>query len=112
MEHIRIVDHEIEQIIKEKQADGTTKETTQRRIVPVVVAGAPIDPLLIDSAFETKIIEDFNDLGKPPPSKLKWGMMGFAILLIIILGIISIYYSYYFGINTACAVHAHGVNCG
>jgi len=111
MDHVKIVDREIEQTIKEKQSDGTVKESVQKRIVPVVVAGAPIDPLLIDSAFNTEIIEKFNELGNAPPSKLKWGLMGFAIFFIIILAGLAVYYSYYFGINIACAVHAHNVNC-
>lgn len=112
MEHVKVVDKEIEQTVREKQSDGTTKEVIQKRVVPVVVAGAPIDGLLIHSGFETKVIEEFNELGKPQQSRFKWGMMAFVLLFILILSGLAVYYSYYFGINTACAVHAHGVNCG
>jgi len=65
----------------------------------------PFDPTVINSAFENKSIEAFNHLNAKQ-SKFSWGMMGLAIVLIILLAGISAYYSYYFGINNACAVHS------
>jgi hypothetical protein len=67
--------------------------------------GGPIDPTVIHSAFENKSIEAFNQMSKKP-DKFRWGMFGFAIMLIVILGIISVWYSYYFGINANCALHS------
>jgi len=67
--------------------------------------GGPIDPAVIHSAFENKSIEAFNGLNKKP-DKFRWGMFGFAIMLIVILGIISVWYSYYFGLNANCALHS------
>lgn len=64
-----------------------------------------IDPALVHSAFENKSIEAFNGLNRKP-DKFRWGMFGFAIFLIVILGIISVYYSYYYGINANCALHS------
>jgi hypothetical protein len=75
------------------------------RPLPLEHGGDPIDPTLIHSAFENKSIEAFNGLNKKA-SVAKWGMFGFAILLIVILGIISVYYSYYFGVNANCALHS------
>jgi len=74
---------------------------------PIVLeqTGDPIDPTVIHSAFENKSIEAFNHLNEKK-SKFSWGMMGIAIVLIILLAGISAYYSYYFGINNACAVHS------
>ena len=65
----------------------------------------PFDPTLIHSAFENKSIEAFNGLTRKP-DKFRWGMFGFAIMLIVILGIISVWYSYYFGLNANCALHS------
>src|SRR5437667_331563 len=67
--------------------------------------GGPIDPTLIHSAFENKSIEAFNGLNKKT-SRTTWGMFGFAIVLIVMLGIITAWYSYYFGINANCALHS------
>ena len=69
------------------------------------VPAEPIDPTLIHTAFENKSIEAFNGLTKKP-DKFRWGMFGFAIMLIVILGIISVWYSYYFGLNANCALHS------
>jgi hypothetical protein len=73
--------------------------------------GDAIDPAVIHSAFENKSIEAFNGLNRKP-DRFRWGMMGLAIIIIVILSALSAYYSYYFGINNACAVHAHGIACG
>ena len=75
------------------------------RPIPLEIGGEPIDPTVIHSAFENKSIEAFNGLNKKP-DKFRWGMFGFAILLIVILGIISVWYSYYFGLNANCALHS------
>ena len=75
------------------------------RPLPLKQQGEIIDPTLIHSAFENKSIEAFNGLNKKP-DKFRWGMFGFAIMLIVILGIISVWYSYYFGLNANCALHS------
>jgi hypothetical protein len=75
------------------------------RPIPLEIAGDPIDPTLIHSAFENKSIEAFNGLNKKP-DKFRWGMFGFAIFLIIILAIINVWYGYYFGLNANCALHS------
>ena len=105
--HVRVKMVEVEETVK--LADGT--ETKSKTMKPVVIAVKPIDPTLIHSAFENKSIEAFNKLSDKPASKVKWGLLGFAIFVILILSAFSVLYTYYYGVNIACAVHAHGVNC-
>jgi hypothetical protein len=75
------------------------------RPIPLEIGGDPIDPTLIHSAFENKSIEAFNGLNKKV-SVAKWGMFGFAIMLLVILAIINVWYGYYFGLNANCALHS------
>ena len=104
--HIAVKMVEVEE--KQKNPDGS--ETTVKSMKPVVIAGKPIDGMLIHAAFENKSIEAFNHLSDKP-KKFTWGVFGIIIALVLILSIVTAYYSYYFGVNIACAVHAHGVNC-
>lgn len=96
--------------VEEKQKNPDGSETTIKTIKPVVIAGKPIDPMLIHSAFENKSIEAFNHLSDKP-KKFTWGIFAFVITIILIVSIFNLVYSYYYGVNIACAVHAHGVNC-
>lgn len=93
---------------KMKEADGTEREVT--KMVPMVVAGKPIDPTLINAAWRNKSIEAFNKLGDKP-NKFRWGLLGFVIAVIFIITAFNLLYTYYYGVNIACAVHAQGVQC-
>lgn len=106
LEHLEMKMVEVEE--KQKNPDGS--ETTVKSLKPMVIAGAPIDPMLIHAGFENKSIEAFNHLSDKP-RKLTWGILGFVITIILIVSIFNLVYTYYYGVNIACAIHAHGVNC-
>jgi hypothetical protein len=102
LEHVETVMREVE--VQVKSNDGSIRTEKQSR--PVVVAGKPIDPLLIHAFATNRSIEQFNRFSDKPQSKVKWGFYGLIIGLIFILAIINVYYSYLFGINMNCAVHS------
>lgn len=124
-EKIKDPDQAVDQMIEEtvKDENGNDKiikrivkktvpgiERTLKKMVPVIIAGKPIDPMLIHAAFQNKSIEAFNKLGDKP-NKFRWGLLGFVIAVIFIITAFNLLYTYYYGVNIACAVHAQGVQC-
>jgi hypothetical protein len=77
----------------------------------VLVHKPKCPPMTVHSAYKDDRIEQLHKINVKT-TKWKWGFYGLAIFLTLLAAGLAAYYSYYFGINTACAVHAHNVNCG
>jgi len=77
----------------------------------VLVHKPKCPPMNVHAAYKDDRIEQLHKINVKT-SKLRWGLYGLAILLTLVGVIITAYYSYYFGVNIACAVHAHNVACG
>ena len=101
LEQVQTVEKEVE--VEVKDADGTT--TTQRQKRAIIVAGKPIDPLLIHAFATNKSIAEFNQFSDPNARKVRWGYMALVIGLIFVLAALNVYYSYLFGVNANCALH-------
>ena len=66
---------------------------------------AKIDPMLIHAAYKNDVLERRHRLNIKT-SNLKWGIFGFMIVIAVILSFAAVYYSIYYGLNNACALHS------
>lgn len=73
------------------------------RPLPLKHKGDPIDPTLIHSAFQNQSIEKFNRLGQPKTRK-PTASIAILVILILAVGFLTIYYTWYFGYNANCAL--------
>jgi hypothetical protein len=93
----------VETKVKVKSPDGT--ETEETRIVPMIIAGKPIDPVVIHTAFTNRVIEAFNRVGqKTGMSKGQGALLAVSVLtLLAVIGVA--FWTYYFGVNINCFAH-------
>ena len=75
------------------------------RPIPVWNRDTPrMDATLVHAGYKNDILERRHRLNQQP-QRLKWGILGFIIILCLVFSFAAAYYSILYGLNANCALH-------
>lgn len=75
------------------------------RAIPIWDRDSPrMDPALVHAGYKNDVLERRHKLNQPP-QRLKWGLLGFFVVLTFILSFAALYYTILYGVNVNCALH-------
>jgi hypothetical protein len=92
-------------IANPKNAPAYIHVFNDARPIPVWKRDGPLmDPALVHAGYKNDVLERRHKLNQKPQT-LKWGILGFFLILTFIISFASLYYTILYGVNVNCVLH-------
>jgi hypothetical protein len=92
-------------IANPKNAPAYIHTFDDSRAIPVWNRDLPrMDAALVHAGYKNDVLERMHKLNVPQ-QRLKWGILGFFIVVTFVLSFAALYYTILYGVNVNCALH-------